>query len=76
MYSLLSALGLFGLSASLESTSSVADELGVHTEEGSVSLSLGLVDAVFVGFLVLVVSSVVLRLCHPFSIYYADYINQ
>ena len=75
MYSLLSALGLFSLSASLESTSSVADELGVHTEEGSVSLSLGLVDAVFVGFLVLVVSSVVLRLCHPFSIYYADYIK-
>lgn len=74
LYSLRSLLGSGDL-GSLKCSSSVAEELGVHTNKGSVSLSLGLVDAVSVGLFVLVVRSVVLRLCHPFSIYYADYIK-
>ena len=69
--------GLLGLSfaGALDGASGVAQELGVDTHGGSVSLSLRLLDAVPVGLLVLVVVRVVLRLCHPFSIYYADYIK-
>ncbi len=73
-YSLLSLLGDGG-AGSLDGASSVTEELGVDTEERAVSLSLGLLDAVLVGFFVLVVGRMVLRLCHPFSIYYADYIK-
>ena len=74
-YSLLSLLGNRGACALL-SASSVTDEFGVDAGERRVSLPLGLVDAVPVGLLVLVVSRMVLRLCHPFlSIYYADYIK-
>ena len=73
-YSLLSLLGNGGASA-LDGASSVAEELVVDSEERAVSLSLGLFDAILVGFLVLVMGRMVLRLCHPFSIYYADYIK-
>ena len=73
-YSLLSLLDDSG-AGSLLGASLVAEELWVDTLETGVSLSLGLVDAVSVGLLVLVVRSVILRLCHPFSIYYADYIK-
>ena len=74
-YSLLSLLGNRGACALL-CASGVTDEFGVDAEKRSVSLPLGLVDAVPVGLLVLVVSRMVLRLCHPFlSIYYADYIK-
>ena len=74
-YSLLSFLRDRGTCALL-GASSVTDEFGVDAEKRCVSLPLGLVDAVLVGLLVLVVSRMVLRLCHPFlSIYYADYIK-
>ena len=72
--SLLSLLGK-GLAGALLGTSSVAQEFWVDAEEGGVSLSSGLLDAVSVGLSGLVVRRVVLRLCHPFSIYYADYIK-
>ena len=69
--------GLLGESrlGSLDGASGVAQELGVDSEERRISLPPGLLDAVPVGLLVLVVVRMVLRLCHPFSIYYADYIN-
>ena len=38
----------------------VTDELGVNTFQGRVTVSLGLLDTVFVGLLVLVVVGVVL----------------
>lgn len=72
-----SLLGLGGDSSAgaLDGASSVTEELGVDSEERVVSLSLGLLDAVLVGLSVLVVRGMVLRLCHPFSISYADYIK-
>ena len=73
-YSLFGLLGEGG-ARSLDGASGVADSLGVDAHLRDVSLSLGLLDAVPVGLLVLVVVRVVLRLCHPFSIYYADYIK-
>ena len=42
----------------------VSEELRVHSLERCVPLSLGLVDSVLMGLLVLVVSGMVLRLCH------------
>ena len=73
-YSLGGLLGDGGASA-LDGASGVADSLRVHAEGGAVSLTNGLLDTVAVSLLVLVMVSVVLRLCHPFSIYYADYIK-
>jgi len=55
---------LLGGDLHLGGSALVAEELGVHTLERSVSLTLGLSDAVAVSFLVLVVCRVVLRLCH------------
>ena len=73
-YSLFGLLGE-GSAGALDGASGVADELWVDAHLRDVSLSLGLLDAVSVGLLVLVVVRVVLRLCHPLSIYYADYIK-
>ena len=64
-----------GSHSALDGTSSVTEELRVDTFERRISLALGLRDAVAMGLLVLVMVSVVLRLCHPFSIYDADYIK-
>ena len=76
-WSLYSLGGLLGDSSSgtLLRASSVTDDLGVDADLRCVSLSLGLVNAVSMGLLVLVVRSVVLRLSHSISIYYADYIK-
>ena len=52
---------------SLDRSLSVSKELGINALQGGVSLSLGLVNSVAVGLLVLVVGSVVLGLSH---IYY------
>lgn len=67
MYSL-RCLGVNGGAGSLLGASLVAEELRVDSLKRSVSLSLGLVNAVSVGLLVLVMGGMILRLCHPFSI--------
>ena len=75
MYSLLLSFLGEGETGAFQSPSSIAEELWVNALETGVSLSLGLVNAVFVSLLRLVMSRMILRLCHPFSIYYADYIK-
>ena len=72
----LGGLLLKGGLGTLHSASGVAEELRVDAHEGRVSLALRLLDTVLMGLLVLVVVSVVLRLCHPFSIYDSDYIKK
>ncbi len=52
------------LDHSLNSSSSVSEELGIDTLERGVSLSSGLGDSISVSFSVLVVVGVVLALCH------------
>lgn len=75
-YSLLFCFLGEGKTGSLLGASLVAEELRVNAQETGVSLSLGLVNAVPVSLLGLVMGRMILRFCHPFSIYYADYINQ
>ena len=48
----------------LNSSSSVAEILGINTLERGVPLSLGLRDSISVSFSVLIVVRVVLALCH------------
>ena len=48
----------------LDGSTSVSEELRINTLEGSVSLSLGLLDSISVSLSVLVVVGMVLTLCH------------